>query len=185
MQVSTVANIGKVVFALAVVGILIYIAVKKSEVNLGNWSIDGTDDKMLKITSPNKNVVFGIDQDNEGIRVQNYLVKGDQYALQFFDPGLTSMATMKKNEMTIGGVAIIDNTANDIKDDQGVVLVDVRNNKPMAVINDQILRWPVYGMYLKCGKDGDRTNFQVYSSQHGVLLKEPKSLSSNAYYNII
>ena len=185
MQVGTIATAGKVVFAITVIAILLYIALKKPVVNLGNWSIDGSDDKMLKIISPNKKVVFGVDQDNEGIRVQNYLVKGDQYSLQFFDQSLTPMATLKKNELTLGGVVFVDNTSNENKSDQGLVLVDTRNKKTMAVINDQIFRWPEYGMYLKTEKEGSVTNFQVYSDQHGVLLKEPKSIVSSAYSNII
>lgn len=180
MQVGTAASAFKVIFALAVISILIYIAVKKPPVAIGNWSIDGSDDNMLKIIGPDKKTVFAVDILNKGIRVQDYLIKGDEHALQFFAPDLVQMANMRKKQLEIGQLSVVDNTSAENKHDQGLFLYDNRNNKPLAVLNDELLRWPVQDMLVKAAG----SQFQVYS-KNIAIVNEPKPLSQSARYNVI
>jgi hypothetical protein len=178
MQIGTIASIGKVVFAIVIIAILIYIAVKKPVVNMGNWIIDGSDDNMLKIISPNKTVVFGVDQLNSGIRIQNYLIKGDEHALQFFSPDIVQMANMQKKRLGVGSLAFIDNTNAEEKYNQGLWVYE--HDKPLVVLNDELLRWPSQNMIIKAAGP----QFQVYTGDK-IIVNEPKSVTQSALYNII
>lgn len=126
MQLGTLDSISKYVFAIAVIAILAYIVFKMRRVNVGNWTIDGSSDDVLKFVSPAKDVIFTVQQGNQGVTVKNYLIKGDDYGLQFFNPNLKPMARFREKEMYLGDMVV----AN--KDESGnatFVAYDVKNNR--------------------------------------------------------
>lgn len=126
MQIGTIDSISKYVFAIAVIAILVYIVVRMRRVNVGNWTIDGSSDDVLKFVSPKKDVIFTVQQGNQGVTVKNYLIKGDDYGLQFFNPNLAPMTRFREKEVYLGDMVI---TNKDENGNPKFVAYDIKNNR--------------------------------------------------------
>lgn len=126
MQIGTLDSVSKYVFAAIVIAILVYIVFKMRRVNIGNWTIDGSSDDVLKFVSPKKEVIFTVQQGNQGVTVKDYLIKGDNTGLQFFNTDLKQMARFREKEMYLGDMAIIN------KEEGGnskFIAYDIKNNR--------------------------------------------------------
>lgn len=185
MQFATVERIGRYLFAAAVIGILIYIVVYVHRINTGNWTIDGSDDDVLKFISPKKDVIFTVQQGNQGITVKNYLVKGDEHGLQFYTPDLAKMARMRKGQVDVGEIAILDRSGP-VSADSGVAFVDLSRGQALANINENVLHWPKPQLLIKSETQGGNPVFQAYDLKNNrVILQEPKAQLSRVPYNLI
>jgi len=189
MQIGSFETIGKYVLAIAVIGILVYIVVRVRRINVGNWTIDGSSDDVLKFVSPAKDVIFTVNQDNQGITVKNYLIKGDDNGLQFFNPKFKQMARMREKELYIGDLGTVNKVDEPLSDSSGVLFVDMSKGETIAVLNSHILRWPKNNLLIKSEELDGNPSFQAYDQKNNkVILQAPTSaqyIKSVPTYNII
>lgn len=183
VQLGTLGTISKVVFALAVIGILIYIVITVQKINPGGWKIIG-DDTSLRFVSPNNESVLGVSDQDKGIYVKNYLVQADETGLHFKSPKNVSMATLREKEIDVGGITLADNT--DDRPDAGSQGLKIYNNKvgkDISYISNLGLRIPAYNLLLKGDGFPSNPKFQVYDLKNNkVLLSVP---SGSFEYNLI
>lgn len=183
VQLGTLGTISKVVFALAVIAILIYIVITVQKLNTGGWKIIG-DDTSLRFVSPNNESVVGISEKDKGIYVKNYLVHADESGLHFKSPKGVPMTTLREKEIEIGGIILADNT--DGRPDDGSQGLKIYNNKvkrDISYISNLGLRIPDYNLILKGEGFPSNPKFQVYDLKNdNVLLSVP---SSSFEYNLI
>lgn len=186
VQLGTLGTISKVVFALSVIGILIYIVVTMQKINPGGWKIIG-DDTSIKFISPKNESVLSISDKDKGIYVKNYLVHADNTGLHFKSPKNVLMATLREKEMDIGGITLADNT--DVRPDAGSQGLKIYNNKvgkDISYISNLGLRIPEYNLLLKGDGYPSNPKFQVYDLKNNkVLLSVPSVQSGSFEYNLI
>lgn len=183
MQLGTLAAVTKIIFGVVVVAILIYLAVKRQDVRLGKWRIDGSDENILKFISPANNVVFAVNQKDHGIVVKNYLIKGDEYGLQFFSPKIKQMARMTENEFFIGDLGILDKTGDNVAANRGVQFLDTPSGKVLATVSADKINWPQIGVAAKAVREGDKVAVEAADTRgkRGLF----PDVHSAARYNII
>lgn len=181
MQVGTFQTIAKYVFAAAVIGILVYIVVYVRRINTGNWVIDGSDDDVLKFISPKKDVIFTVQQGNQGVTVRNYLIKGDDHGLQFFSPKFERMSRMREKQLDVGDIAIVDRNGP-LADNSGVLFVDLKRGVGLANINERVLHWPNAQMLTKAESVNGNPVFQVIDTKNQrMVLQAPPQQGASTY----
>lgn len=183
VQLGTVGTISKVVFALVVIGILIYIVITMQKINPGGWKIIG-DDTSLKFISPKNESLLTVNQQDQGIYVKNYLVQADNNGLHFKSPKNVSMASFREKELDIGGITLADNSED--RPDVGRQGLKVYNNKvgkDLSYISNLGIGIPEYNLLLKGDGFPSNPKFQVYDLKNNkVLLSVP---SGSFEYNLI
>lgn len=196
MQLSTVISSVKVIFALVVIALIVYLVLQLRRINTGSWKVNGTND-VLQFIDPDNKVVFSISAKDNGVFVNNYLIKGDPNSLQFFSPDQVNMVQMRKNEIQFGDLALYKSS------DWGSTLgiADKAAGKMIAGIGDRLIYWPNAQTIIKAetatagqntvkwieslyAKDNGTTMWK--SSEYTVPKTQPINNSlNNTYYNLI
>lgn len=185
MQVGTLSAIAKVVFAVAVIAILVYIVVRSPPVKLGRWRIDGSSDDMLKFISPANDVVLGVSQSNKGIVIKNYLVKSDENGLQVFDPNLEQITQFSKGEIKFGHTILADNMKSTDPDTRGLRIAEDTSANAVATLGSDRVNFPQKQVLLKVAQSSFGGGFQVYDTKAKNIVVEFPKQSIAAQYNII